>query len=196
MKKLIDTLKDYLYEAADFIIILIVIFSVGAIIGWRIPVLFTSNINKTYDKEIVEAGKEDQQKEISDNENTDDKEDTNEENNNNDESSEDSKETETNNDKKEDNSNDSNEDDSNEDDKSEENSTDGGKIITVEIPKGSLSPDIAGILLNLGLIENKSDFTIKAEELELDRALKYGTYKIKTSSSLEDIIRQIAGQKR
>lgn len=195
MKKLIDTLKDYLYEAADYIIILIVIFSVGAIIGWRIPILFTSNINKTYDKEIVEASKKDQEKEISDNQNTDTKEDTNEENNNNDKNSEDNKETEANDDK-EDNSNDSNEDNSTENDTSEENSSNDEKIITVEIPKGSLSPAIAEILLNLGLIENISDFTIKAEELELDRALKYGTYKINTSSSLEDIIRQIAGQKR
>lgn len=68
--------------------------------------------------------------------------------------------------------------------------------IEVEIPKGSTGSGIAKILQSEGLIESTSDFINRVEELGLGPKLRFGTFTIKSNSSLDEIISIITGTSR
>lgn len=70
------------------------------------------------------------------------------------------------------------------------------KDIKIEIPKGTYGAGIAKILKENGLIENTSDFISRVEELKLAPKLRYGTFTIKSNSSVDDIIYIITGTSR
>lgn len=79
--------------------------------------------------------------------------------------------------------------DSIEDDgKEEENPIEDNKIITVSIPAGSNSTNIADLLESNGLISSKSDFLDKSEEMNLSTKLKAGNFNIESGSSMEEIL--------
>lgn len=67
------------------------------------------------------------------------------------------------------------------------------KDIKIEIPKGTIGAGIAKILQEKGLIENTSDFLNRVEELELSPKLRYGTFTIKSDSSIDQMITIITG---
>lgn len=68
-----------------------------------------------------------------------------------------------------------------------------GEDITVEIPKGTVGNGIAMILKEKGLIKNTSEFISRVEELKLSPKLRYGTFTIKSNSSIDEIITVITG---
>ncbi|SKC75970.1 hypothetical protein [Maledivibacter halophilus] len=68
-----------------------------------------------------------------------------------------------------------------------------GEDITVEIPKGTVGNGIAQILKEKSLIESTSEFIDRVEELKLGPKLRYGTFTIKSNSSIDKIISIITG---
>ncbi|MCT4562951.1 MAG: endolytic transglycosylase MltG [Maledivibacter sp.] len=67
------------------------------------------------------------------------------------------------------------------------------KDIKVEIPKGTIGAGIAKILKEQGLVETDSEFLNRVEELELSPKLRYGTFTIKSNSSIDEMISIITG---
>ena len=61
-------------------------------------------------------------------------------------------------------------------------------IITVSIPTGSNSSNIADLLESNGLISSKSDFLQKSDEMNLSTKLKAGNFNFESGSSMEDIL--------
>lgn len=169
MKKLIEGIKDFFYDAIDYILIIFIIVAVVGVIGWRLDILFTkSPINTTTENNVIVSDSTDnndnmsmENVEESENEQIVDQEKL---------ESQDDESTQSN---------------SYTEEVPEE-------IIKVEIPSGSLATNIANILYNKGLIDDKNQFLFKAQELGLDRKLKSGTFNIKRNSSLETIIKTIA----
>lgn len=66
--------------------------------------------------------------------------------------------------------------------------------VTIKVPQGSSAYGIGKILRSNGLIKNEKDFYNRSIEMKLDSKLQSGTFKLKTSMSLDDIIRKLAGQ--
>lgn len=187
MRKLLEGIKDFIYDSVDYFIVLCVVLLVGAIIGWRLPQLFASDLDKYPESEIAAATDESDNKEVSETDKNPSKDDSN-------------KTIEDNVievvEEENDNSNSENTTDKSDPNESNSNvSNNNGSTITVEIPSGSLSPKIADILKNKGLIDDTNEFLKKAKELKLDTKLRSGDFEIKQGSSLESIIKKIAGRK-
>lgn len=187
LNNFIERFKDFLYDIIDYIIVIGIIVIVVGIIGWRLDILFADNIVKT---PLISSQETNNSNITSINENisVDILEEGISEN------SIDGTEsplsaTDTNNTAQNDNQIDSTE--SNKD--ITINDSQNVKIVIVDIPKGSLGPAIADILLKKGLIDNKNEFLIRAKELKLDTKLKAGSFKIENNSSLDKIIKIIAG---
>ncbi|RKD22477.1 hypothetical protein SAMN02745883_00667 [Caminicella sporogenes DSM 14501] len=68
--------------------------------------------------------------------------------------------------------------------------------ITIKIPKGTTGYGIAKILKQNGLITDPNKFIKRVEELKLAPKLRFGTFTIKSNSSLDDIIYIITGIKK
>lgn len=192
MRKLIEGIKDFIYDSVDYFIVLCVVLLVGVIIGWRLPQLFASDLDKYSESEIAAATDESDNKEVSETDKNTSKDDSSK-------TIEDNvievveEESDNSNSEKNIDESDSNESSSNE--SSSNVSNNNGETITVVIPSGSLSPKIADILKNKGLIDDTNEFLKKAKELKLDTKLRSGDFKIKQGSSLESIIKKIAGRK-
>lgn len=162
MKKFKEKVKDFLYDAIDYIIILAVIAIVAGIIGWRLDILFAKDTGiKTTPKNKIETSKQS---------NNSNDADTTPDNNS------------------QDNSNVSQNNKNN----NSENSSSSAQTINVVIPEGTLCPKIADILLQKGIIKDKKEFLAKASELKLDTKLKSGEYHLSPSSSLEDILKTLS----
>jgi len=192
MKNFIERIKDFLYDAIDFVLILVIIVAVAGVIGWRLDILFAKDMNKPPVENITDNN--------SSNGNTVDGSNDSESKDNEDltanEDTEDSKDNQTIEEGVQNNNDNgsSEKDSSNDQDNSMTDTQDSqqGELVTVKIPKGSLPPTIANILLEKGLIENKMDFLKKFQELKLDTKLKSGEFKIERNSSLESIIKTLA----
>ncbi|MCR2045060.1 endolytic transglycosylase MltG [Anaerosalibacter massiliensis] len=169
MKKFSEKLKDFFYDAIDYILMGVIIVAVAGIIGWRLDVLFDDGITEgsPIGKEI-ESSKD---KKIASRNSTSNKK-----------SKTDVKKEE----KKEGKKEDKKENDKN-DDKSKKE-----ELVKVSIPKGSVSENIAEILKDNGLIKDESEFMAKVKEMNLETGLKYGEYEINKSSSMEDIIKKLS----
>ncbi|WP_427340099.1 hypothetical protein [Caloranaerobacter sp. DY30410] len=177
MNSFFEKFKDFLYDIIDYIIIIGITVIVIGIIGWRLDILFADNTVKTpiISSEVVSNNDNN----ASINKNTSTSTDTTDN-------------TEVNNSAQNNNQND--QIDSNKPDKNtNSNNTQNTKIVIINIPKGSLGPTIADILLREGLIDSKTEFLNRAKELKLDTKLKAGSFKIESNSSLDKIIKIIAG---
>lgn len=163
MKKIINAIRDFLYNITDYGLIIIVIVVMVGILSWRFNILFSRGI----DKEVIE-----QLSPIATNEpDSTDSTDTNPK-----DSADNAEEP-------------SQADDS---DKPSDNENGSSLIATVVIPDGTLPSKIAEILLNSNLIDDKNSFLNKSVELGLDKKLRSGTYEIEVGTSLDNIIRILA----
>lgn len=70
------------------------------------------------------------------------------------------------------------------------------EVKTIVIPNGTPGSGVAKILKESGLIEDTQDFIKAAENLNLAVRLKSGTFEIPNNSTIEDMVKIIAGQKR
>ena len=172
MKKFTENVKDFMYDAIDYILILVVIAVVAGIIGWRLDILFAKDIDvNTTHKNKIETSKQS--------------------NNPNDEviDSENGHSSDTTPDN--DSQGNTNVSQSNKNNNSE-NLSSSSQTINVVIPEGTLCPKIADILLQKGVIKDKKEFLAKASELKLDTKLKSGEYQLSPSSSLENILKTLS----
>ncbi|WP_313340827.1 hypothetical protein [Sedimentibacter sp.] len=165
MKKIINAIRDFLYNITDYGLIVTVILVMVVILGWRFNIL----MNKGIEKEVI---KDNLPEIIADNE---DKDPVSPENPG---QVEEDPEGEP-----------DDEEPSQEPTKPVENS---GLIATINIPEGSFPSKIGDILLNSNLIENKEDFLDRSVELGLDTRLRSGTFDIEVGTSLDNIIKIIA----
>lgn len=175
MKSFFDWLKDFIYDSIDYFIMIAIVVCVVFIIGWRLDILFakdTSDIPKP--PPIVADGTD-----------IDDKNDNNVDNDLVDADPDLPPEDEV-----------SSNEPSNEPDivDNPDPVTPSPVTVTINIPDGTLPSGIGAILESNGLVSNKSDFVIKAQSMDLDRKLRSGTFKIRSNSSLEEIIKIIAKQ--
>ncbi len=191
MKNFVEKIKDFLYDATDYVLILVIVVGVVAVIGWRLDILFAKDIDKSegdHDKPpitSVDSDKKDDDKGViktDDNENAEDN-DTDEDADKDNTGSKDDPNIDD---------NDSSESGDSDNDNNTEPKPNTDEIVTVKIPSGSFPPAIANILLEKGLIDNKMDFLIKSQELKLDTKLKSGEFKIKKGTGLEELIKILA----
>ncbi|NLC04027.1 MAG: endolytic transglycosylase MltG [Tissierellia bacterium] len=66
------------------------------------------------------------------------------------------------------------------------------KEITVEVPSGSSTDKISSILLDNGLIKNKTIFKFQVKSLEADGKLKAGTFNLNTGMDVEEIVENLS----
>ncbi len=165
MKKLLDFLKDFLYDSVDYIIVIGIVGLVVIIIGWRIDLLFANDVLSSIDEPGLVVDN-DLDKDIDNLPLHDDAEKDNVSTDKTDGEDEDKPESTP---------------DNNE-------STEKPAMIMISIPSGSLPSNIASILESKGLISNKDEFIQKSQELKLDTKLKSGNFNIAINTSLEDII--------
>lgn len=164
MNKLIEKIKDILYDSLDYVIMIAIVVIVVAVIGWRLDILFAKDIDATSEKsEVIVVGPE--------------KEDLH-----NDEESPVNNEDENNNEDEE------LSDEGTPDETPVKQPTNNGEVLKVTIPAGSLPGKIGSILADNGLIDSSKDFIAKAVELKLDTKLKSGTFSIATGSSYDEIL--------
>lgn len=186
MKKFFEWLKDILYDAIDYIMIIGIIAAVVFIIGWRLDLLFAKDASDFPSKEIIAENPED----INHNDYKSEEPDKNDYT--------DTTKPEENNELEDNNNLDNNDNEINEnethivDNNENQNSQENQKVVTVVIPPGSLPSKIASILEEHNLITDRLEFIRKTQEMKLDTKLKSGTFQIKTNSSLEEIIKTIA----
>lgn len=181
MTNFMEKVKDFLYDAIDYVLILVIIVGVAAIIGWRLDILFAKDMDKaTLDSEPTNVTPIASDNKNGDNDSLDSEKDpsqaANEDNN---------KDIEENHEPEPDSTD-------REEPSNEDSPTVSDEIITVKIPSGTLPPTIANILLEKGLIDNKMDFLIKSQELKLDTRLKSGEFQIKKGIGLEELIKLLA----
>lgn len=178
MKKLFESIKDFLYDSVDYLIMISIIGIVVFIIGWRINILFAdkpldeplANLNEIEENSDNrdEMGNIDEKSNLATNddlENSDLEEDVDISPNHEETTSPNIVETDI---SKNDN------------------------IIKITIPAGSLPSKIGTILESNGLVSSKADFISKSQEMNLDTKLKSGNYDIVVGTSLENIVKLIA----
>ncbi|WDV44847.1 hypothetical protein PV797_15155 [Clostridiaceae bacterium M8S5] len=219
MKKFIEWFKDGVYDISDFLIMGAVVIVVGGIIGWKLPILFTdsndTSIAAVETQKTNTDSKGNTDKKSPDN-NTGDVKDQDGQDSNADSNTTDPKGTDKNTDKNQNSqnnnnqSNQSNQNNQNNEQKNNNNqeqnnngetkppkqNTNEATVVEIDIPSGSLPGTIGDILVKNNLIESKKAFLDKAVELKLDTKLRSGSYKIKSNSSLEDIIYKLAWKKK
>ncbi|WIV13855.1 hypothetical protein [Proteiniborus sp. MB09-C3] len=186
MKNFVEKMKDFLYDATDYVLILVIIVGVVAVIGWRLDILFA----KDMDKSVADHDKAPITDAPSNNDNNHNDDENAAKNDTDDNDSEDSVDNSSEAKDNQESNNNGSESDNKDENTDAETNTD--EIITFKIPSGSFPPAIANILLEKGLIDNKMDFLIKSQELKLDTKLKSGEFNIKKGTSLEEIIRILA----
>lgn len=171
-----ERLKDFIYESMDYILILAIIVAVVSLIGWRLDILFN-------DDAVAKSPPV-----VSDETNgwTDEEDDDIGESNPDPTTNEDEEPTGEETDVAD------NPDVNTPDDTSDNTPDDTPDTITINIPDGTLPSGIGSILESNGLIESKNEFVLRAQSLGLDRKLKAGTFRIKTNSSLDEIIKILA----
>lgn len=183
LKKVVERIKDFLYDAMDYLLILVIVVVVAGVIGWRLDILFAKDMDKSL-ASYTETNEDDSNrniKPVENHESDDEDENQNSDENNN---------TENDNEEQNEQTSDSNENNNNQQSNNEESKTD--RYITVKIPSGSLPPTIANILVDRGVIKDKWEFLRKSQEMKLDTKLKSGDFEIKENSSVEDVIRLLA----
>ena len=67
-----------------------------------------------------------------------------------------------------------------------------GRTVTIVVPKGASSGDVATLLASKGVVANSMMFKLRAQSIGLIGELKAGTYEFKTGSAYEPVIRSLA----
>ncbi len=163
MKKVIEKIKDILYDTFDYLVMIGIIVAVVVIIGWRLDVLFASDVKVIPGTEIHTVEESGNKSEEGAKEDTDKEE--------ADETLEEPEDLPP---------------------LAEEPPTKptqaSGEMVNINIPAGSYPGKIGTILLDAGLIDSSKNFIAKAVELGLETKLKSGTYSIPKGSSYEQVI--------
>lgn len=168
MNKFIEKIKDIIYDSFDYVVMTVIVITVVAIIGWRLDVLFATDVDVTPGTPIIVDN--------SSKENPDDVH---------------------NDDIVPENPGEAPVDETPSTEVPEvpvvpvdvPAPTPTGEKIKIVIPAGSLPGKIGSLLADSGLIESSKDFISKAVELKLDTKLKSGTYSIPKGTSYEDILK-------
>lgn len=175
MRKIINAIRDFLYNITDYGLIISVVVIMVVILGWRFDIL----MNKGIEKEVIDdlpiiVGKDE----------PDPVNPVNPENPN----------------ENEENPNSEVEEPSNEQPETPtpttptvpEKPVTSGLIATIDIPEGSFPSKIGDILINSNLIDSKEAFLDRSVELGLDTRLRSGKFDIEVGTSLDNIIKIIA----
>lgn len=161
MKKIIDAIRDFLYNITDYGLIITVVVVMVVILGWRFDILFSRGIDKEVIDELpamIEPDDNDSNPEPSDPTGSEDPNPTDEP-----------------------------------DEPSEPGGNEGASVIaTINIPEGSFPSNIADILLNSNLIDDKDTFLNRSVELGLDTRLRSGTFEIEVGTPLDNVIKILA----
>ena len=178
MPKFVDGLKDFLYDSIDYIIMIGIIGIVVFIIGWRLDLLFAKDADDILQDDSIIVEREHDESQSSDPIHEDEEDELDEE------------------DEEEESTEPIVEDDPEpekpvEPEKPKEPVVDdtNSTTITIDIPAGSSLASIAGILESNKLISSKTDFINKSEEMQLATKVKAGSFKIKSGSSMENILK-------
>lgn len=70
----------------------------------------------------------------------------------------------------------------------------GGQEVEVTITQGSSKKDIASLLKGNGLIKRKSAFLLKAKSSSYGNKIRYGTFRLNTGMSIEDLLKAISSE--
>jgi len=165
MSKIVEKIKDILYDSFDYVVMLIIVVVVIGIIGWRLDVLFASNKDIPTPPIVVEKENSKEPKEtdepVEPDEEVDAPIDTT--------VAEVPPVVEV--------------------PPVETPAAPTGEKIKINIPAGSLPGKIGTILSDNGLIDSSRNFIAKAVELKVDTKLKSGDYSIPKGSTYEEIIK-------
>lgn len=183
MEDFFEKVKDVLYNSMDYIAMIVIVVAIAVIIGWRLDLLFADNhLDASNEQNIAEENnqvedssskKEKDKPQEDENQDKDDKKD-----------------------KSQDKSNDDNEEQDQDNAKDKDTDTDSlTKDMAIDIPDGSFPPQIGSILETEGIINDSEEFVSKAEDLQLETKLRSGSFEFPKGSTLNDIIKIIAGQK-
>ncbi|NLW21873.1 MAG: endolytic transglycosylase MltG [Tissierellia bacterium] len=183
MKSFWEKVKDILYDSTDYIVMILVIAVVALVINWKIGGLLGKD--SIYALGQTPPSIEENDKEVSENEESDADRDNVDQNG---EGNIDGEENDSKIDSNYDN-NENNNADNNIDDNSSHQEEDSNNIVKIKIPAGSLPLKIGEILESNGLVKDKNEFVEKAIELKLETKLKYGEFDIAKNSSMEDILK-------
>lgn len=172
MKKIFESIKDLIYDSIDYLIMISIIGIVVFVIGWRINILFAEKPadEPVSNVDLAEENRDHESTAVNDDEDIEvpaDDESTSP-------SPQEVDEPEV------------------DDESTPSNIANEGEIVKVVIPAGSLPSKIGDILVQGGLVSNRSDFISKSQELNLDTKLKSGNYDIELGTSIENIIKIIA----
>lgn len=171
MKGFYESIKDFIYDFVDYIIMIGIVVIVIMVIGWRLDLLFAKDaLDITNGGDVIVEGnngytEENEYPNISTNVHG-------------------GEEIE--------------EGDGDDNDEPplveniEETTIVEGRTVKITIPSGSLPSNIGDILVKNGLVPSSREFVEKSQELNLDTKLKSGTFEIKFSSTVEDIVKIIA----
>lgn len=174
MKKIINAIRDFIYNITDYGLIIAVVVIMVGVLMWRFDILFSRNI----EKEAIAKAPDTEAVDKVETNNTD--KDTN-------------KPTDV---AKNPESNDKVTDDKDKSNTgtSSNNSTSNktNVIATIEIPQGSFPTKIGEILVNSNVIEDKNAFLNRSVELGLDTKLQSGKFEIALGTSLDEVIKIIA----
>lgn len=162
MKKIINAIRDFLYNITDYSLIIIVIAAMVVILSWRFDILFSRGIEKEVIDELPAVTEPDDK-------------DTNKPEPSDPTGPEDPDPTDK-------------PDEPSEPDGNEGTSV----IATITIPEGSFPSKIADILLNSNLIDDKDTFLNRLVELGLDTRLRSGTFEIEVGTPLDNVIKILA----
>ena len=195
MKNLLEKIKDILYDGIDYILMIGIAVAIALTINWKLDGLFAiSTIDELQAQslETVEESTEDEEavdnEEVASDEEKETEEASNDEDGDKPVASQEKSEEKEEENKEEDKEEDvevAQETGTQESDKSNE-------TVTINIPAGSLPPDIGNILTSEGLVESKDAFLKKVKETGTEKKLRDGEFEISRSSSIDDIINILA----
>ena len=168
MRKIINAIRDFIYNITDYGLILTVVAIMVVILGWRFNILMNKGIEKDIKDNLppIVSHDPDEPNKPVDPANPGDEE--------NPEPGPDGEEPTP------------------EPNPDPEKPGGTGLIATINIPEGSFPSKIGDILLDSNLIDNKEDFLDRSIELGLDTRMRSGTFDIEVGTSLDNIIKIIA----
>lgn len=189
-----DKTKDLLFNAIDYLVMIVIIIGIVIILGYKFELLFNKGKTETEVAQTQETKKEVNvtSNDIKETENAEPNVDINLEN------SETNEEESSSNEIIISDPNKTDETENTETTTTEEKPTENtqpeatGEEVKINIPSGTLPGGMGEILANAGLVASKEDFVNKAVEMKLDRNLKSGEFVFKKGQSLEEIVRILA----
>ena len=197
-----DKTKDLLFNAIDYVVMIVIIIGIVILLGYKFELLFNKS---KVDADVAQT--QENQKEVTvtsgdikTNENSDENSDeetttdTNEDTNAS-ENTEDTKPDEiiiSNPNKESESKDTTTTENTNTENNTETKPQATGEEVKIKIPSGTLPGGMGEILANAGLVSSKDEFVKKAVEMKLDRSLKSGDFVFKKGQALDEIIRTLA----